>query len=89
MLLEASGLDFVSILKGLGWILGRFWVVSGMDFRGFWTILDCSDILRYWGVLRRSWEVFSMLFGENIEKRDLVKISVSPRQEQENQGFDL
>ena len=29
-----------------------------------------------------------MIFGENIEKRDLVKISVSPRQEQENQGFD-
>ena len=35
------------------------------------------------------WEVFSMIFNENIEKRDLVKISVSPRQEQENQGFDL
>ena len=29
-----------------------------------------------------------MIFGENIEKRDLVKISVSPRREQENQGFD-
>ena len=28
-------------------------------------------------------------FGENLEKRDLVKISVSPRREQENQGFDL
>ena len=58
MLLEASGLDFVSILKGLGWILGGFGVVLGMDFRGFWVILDCSDILRYWGVLRRSWEGF-------------------------------
>ena len=30
-----------------------------------------------------------MIFNENIEKRDLVKISVSPRREQENQGFDL
>ena len=30
-----------------------------------------------------------MIFGENIEKRDLVKISVSPRREKENQGFDL
>ena len=29
-----------------------------------------------------------MFFGENIEKRDLVKISVSPRREQENLGFD-
>ena len=58
VLLEASGLDFVSILKGLGWILGGFGVVLGMDFRGFWVILDCSDILRYWGVLRRSWEGF-------------------------------
>ena len=34
------------------------------------------------------WEVFSMIFNENIEKRDLVKTSVSPRREQENQGFD-
>ena len=56
MLLEASGLDFVSILKGLGWILGGFGVVLGMDFRGFWVILDCSDILRYWGISRRSCE---------------------------------
>ena len=58
VLLEASGLHFVSILRGLGGILGRFWIVLGMDFRGFWVILDCSDILRYWGVLRRSWEGF-------------------------------
>ena len=35
VLLEASVLHFVSILKGLGWILGGFGVVFGMDFRGF------------------------------------------------------
>jgi len=34
------------------------------------------------------WDVFFFIFGNYIEKRDLVKISVSPRREQENQGFD-
>ena len=50
VLLEASGLDFVSILKGLGWILGGFGVVLGMDFRGFWVILDCSELFCVIGV---------------------------------------
>ena len=56
-------------------------------------------LLRFFGVSARFfevlggsgegfWEVFSMIFSENIEKRDLVKISVSPRREQEDQGFD-
>ena len=30
-----------------------------------------------------------MISGTYIEKRDFVKISVSPRREQENQGFEL
>ena len=30
-----------------------------------------------------------MISGAYIEKRDFVKISVSPRREQENQGFEL
>ena len=29
-----------------------------------------------------------MIFGENIEKRDLVKISVSPRREHDFEGFE-
>ena len=43
-LLEASGLDFGWISMGLGGILGGFWVVLEMDFRGFWVILDCSEL---------------------------------------------
>ena len=30
-----------------------------------------------------------MISGAYIEKRDFVEISVSPRREQENQGFEL
>ena len=35
MLLEASGLDFRSILIGLGRILGGFWLDFGRKFRAF------------------------------------------------------
>ena len=35
VVLEASGLDFGSILQGLGWILGRFGEGFGQDFEGF------------------------------------------------------
>ena len=38
-LLEASGLDFGSILGDLEWILGGFGEGFGRDFGGFWPIL--------------------------------------------------
>ena len=54
----------------------------------FFSILD-----RFLEVFGRFWEgfgeVFSMFFCSYIEKRDFVKISVSPRREHENQGFEL
>ena len=34
-------------------------------------------------------EDFSMFFGAYVEKRDFVKISVSPHREHENQRFEL
>ena len=39
VLLEASGLDAGSILRGLGRILGGFLGGLGRDFRAFWAIL--------------------------------------------------
>ena len=39
MPLEASGLDFESILRGLGRILGGFWLGLGKKFRKFWLSL--------------------------------------------------
>ena len=48
---------------------------------------------RFWKVSGRFWEgvgeVFSMFFCDYIEKRDFVKISVSPHRGHENQGFEL
>ena len=41
-LLEGSGLDFASILGGLGGILGGIWPGFDSDFKGFWVILDFS-----------------------------------------------
>ena len=35
------------------------------------------------------WEVFSRIFSDYIEKRDFVKISVSPRPEHDFKGFEL
>ena len=70
MLLEASGLDFGSILKGVGRILGGFWVVFGMDFRGYWVILDCSELFcviwAFYDDLARVWQalpVFLLAFA--------------------------
>ena len=55
---------------------------------GFFSFLE--RFFEAWGGFgQRFWEVFSMISGAYIEKRDFVKISVSPRREQENQGFEL
>ena len=46
VLLEASGLDAGSILKGFGRILGRFWEVMGGIFERsgrLWSIIDYSQ----------------------------------------------
>ena len=43
-LLEGSGLDFASILRGLGGISGGIWAGFGSDFKGFGVILDFSWI---------------------------------------------
>ena len=46
VLLEASGLDAGSILKGLGRILGGFWENLGGIFERsgrFWSIIDYSQ----------------------------------------------
>ena len=42
VLLEASGLDFGSISKGLGRILGGFCMDFGRKFGGIWLILGYS-----------------------------------------------
>ena len=44
MLLEASGLNFGSIVKGLGGILGGFRVSFGKNFKEFCVILDFSRL---------------------------------------------
>ena len=55
---------------------------------GFFRFLE--RFFEAWGGFgQRFWEVFSMISGAYIEKHDFVKISVSPRREQENQGFEL
>ena len=55
---------------------------------GFFRFLE--RFFEVWGGFGEGfWEVFSMISGAYIEKRDFVKISVSPRREQENQGFEL
>ena len=54
MLLEASGLDFGSILMGFGKIFVGFWEGFGRAWEGFASILVDSGLLRailgYWGV---------------------------------------
>ena len=45
VVLEASGFDFVSILRGLERILGGFGEGFGRDVRGFWLILGYSGLL--------------------------------------------
>ena len=55
VLLEASDLDFGSILMGFGRILGRFWEGFGRAWEEFASILGDSGplwtILGCWGVL--------------------------------------
>ena len=50
-LLEASGLDFGSILGGLEGIWGGFGKGFGRDFRGFWLILGYSGLFWVLGTL--------------------------------------
>ena len=56
-LLEASGLDFDSIFRGLGGILWGFWVGFEKDFKRLWVILDFSGLFcvieAFWGYLGR------------------------------------
>ena len=86
--------------SGFAFLLGAFFalVAHFFDFlrilsylaflSGFFRFLE--RFFEAWGEFgQRFWEVFSMISGAYIEKRDFVKISVSPRREQENQGFEL
>ena len=85
--------------SGFAYILGAFFalVARFFDFlrilsylaflSGFFRFLE--RFFEAWGGFgQRFWEVFSMISGAYIEKRDFVKISVSLRREQDFQGFD-
>ena len=43
----------------------------------------------FWKILERFEEDLWSIFGDYFQKLDFVKISVSPRREHENQGFEL
>ena len=94
MLLLVAFWAHFSHFFALGGLLGASWATFWRNFLPsrvfdrFFRMLD--RFLEVFGRFSEGFgEDFSMFFGAYIEKRDFVKISVSPHRGHENQGFEL
>ena len=90
---QSSSRGSRSFFRFVGFRFGDLSMLCCIFFRSCVSnqfVSHVNQFFKVWGGFREALgDDFWMLFCAYIEKRDFVKINVSPRREHENQGFEL